>query len=272
MSYAIAQKPAMRPADLRWLLIAVALHALLLTVPLKKLAPGAVGSPAQIVVRLISGMAETASEDSVNDDDAEEITQPQATDIPAPATSVESKSISPTEPRVETKQEAPSLPLIEITPLVPEPNAEPPVTTARLIGLRDTIGEKVPLKENDDTSPRRLGTPERYAEPSNWQRYLGAEALAPLDNTFNDKTVPAKVEIVDRWLAADGSHNVIVETPTGHKLCGRATAWDPMRPLIEPIMHWKICGGDGARPFDFKPREPLDRNFIIPMAKDTTEP
>jgi hypothetical protein len=117
-----------------------------------------------------------------------------------------------------------------------------------------------------------LGEPDAFERPWNWRRGAGAEALAPFDNTFNGKTAPTKVVIVDRWLAADGSHSVIIETPDGLRMCGRARPWDPLEPLIEPMMMWTVCGGDGARPFKFKPRKPLNRDFIDPVVKETTDP
>ena len=49
----------MRAADLRWLLLAVVLHALVLSIPLNDLAPKVTSTPAQVVVRLITGMTQT---------------------------------------------------------------------------------------------------------------------------------------------------------------------------------------------------------------------
>jgi hypothetical protein len=118
----------------------------------------------------------------------------------------------------------------------------------------------------------QLGEIAEFERPHNWKFGAGAGHLAPFENVFDGNTVPDKVVIVDRWKGADGSHSVVVETPSGLRLCGRALAWDPMRPLIEPIMSWKICGGDGAIPFKFKPREPVNRDFIDPVANDATEP
>ena len=146
------------------------------------------------------------------------------------------------------------------------------MTAARLMGLRDSVAVHVPLESDEDSISLQLGVPRHYELPQNWRRGTGAEALAPFDNTFNGKTVPTDVEVVDRWLAADGSHNVVIETPQGLRLCGRAQAWDPARPLVEHIMQWKICGGDFARPFTFKPRARTERIIIEPVAKDATEP
>jgi hypothetical protein len=59
---------------------------------------------------------------------------------------------------------------------------------------------------------------------------------------FDGRALAERVEIVDRWLASDGSHNVMIETSTGEMLCGRAAAWDPMQPLVEPVMMYRSCG------------------------------
>lgn len=53
---------------------------------------------------------------------------------------------------------------------------------------------------------------------------------------------PAMPAIRDRWLASDGSHQVLVALPNGDLVCGRAEGWDPMRPLIEPVMMFRTCG------------------------------
>jgi hypothetical protein len=138
--------------------------------------------------------------------------------------------------------------------------------------MSDTVTERVPLAPKVATPALQLGEIAEFERPHNWKFGAGTGHLAPFENIFNGNTVPDKVVIVDRWKGADGSHSVVVETPSGLRLCGRALAWDPMRPLIEPIMSWKICGGDGAIPFKFKPREPVKRDFIDPVANDATEP
>ena len=74
------------------------------------------------------------------------------------------------------------------------------------------------------------------------------------DNLFNGMVLPTKTEIVDRWLAADGTHNVVLNTPSGDTLCGRAQAWTPMNPLFEPIMTFWKCGGGGKRAFKMPDR------------------
>jgi len=74
------------------------------------------------------------------------------------------------------------------------------------------------------------------------------------DNLFNGMAPPNKTEIADRWLAADGSHNVVINTPSGQTFCGRALAWDPMQPLVEHVMQFRPCGGGGERTFKMTQR------------------
>jgi hypothetical protein len=79
--------------------------------------------------------------------------------------------------------------------------------------------------------------------PPNWRSGTPAEGAAP----------PAKTGIVDQWLAADGSRNVMIRTPAGQLLCGRAEAWNPMSPLVEPVMMYRACGA-GRRTFELPAR------------------
>ena len=86
---------------------------------------------------------------------------------------------------------------------------------------------------------------------------------------FNGMVLPNKTEIVDRWLAADGSQNVVVNTPDGHTLCGRARAWDPMQPLVEHVMQFRPCGGGGKRTFEM-PRRHERLTDVTSLANSTT--
>ena len=85
--------------------------------------------------------------------------------------------------------------------------------------------------------------------PANWRPGIPSEP-----NRFAGLFARESVEIVDRWLAADGSHNVVINTPSGETYCGRAEAWSPLNPLLEPIMMWRPCGGGGKRTFDWPDR------------------
>lgn len=254
MSYAITQRTRVRPSDGRWLLLAVVLHAAVFLVPLRELPPGTISHSAELVVRMVLGAPEPVSVP-----EAEKV-------LPEPEYV---REVLQPRPRV-----AETIELSSARRPPPQPEPEPEnqdISAARIMSLRDTLTERVPMVTGPD-NPSSLGEPRDYTPPENWQPHSGAEALAPFDNTFNGMVVPEDVEIVDHWVATDGSQNVIVEAPNGLRLCGRAAPSDPMRPYIENVMHFHVCGGDGAIPFKFKPREPLNRDFIDPVAKDANQP
>ena len=110
----------------------------------------------------------------------------------------------------------------------------------------------------------QLGVHTSRSMPDNWRAGIGVE-----ENLFNGLVVPRKTEIVDRWLAADGSHNVVINTPTGDTLCGRALPWNPMQPLVEHVMQFRLCGGGGQRSFTMPQRVPRTAG-IIGVANSTT--
>jgi hypothetical protein len=104
------------------------------------------------------------------------------------------------------------------------------------------------------------------ARPSRPLRQLGnipardqLPAWSPSGNLFDGMVAPPETEIVDRWLAADGSQNVVVNLPSGETLCGRAEAWNPMQALVEHVMMFRSCGGGGKRTFEMASRETPDR-------------
>lgn len=256
MSDAADIRPRLSYREGGWLVLAVALHALLLLIPQAEERPRAIVERAKLAIRLMPLSAPPARE--LPRESVAEAVHP----APIPRR-------LPASPAATLPAPEPALPMGP-----PQEIAEDDlgVSAARLIDLRDSVTERVPLEKSAETPRLRLGSPKPFERRGNWQSGTGADALAPFDNAFNGKTVPAEVEIVDRWLAADGSQNVIVETPAGLRLCGRAPPWDPAQPLVEHVMRWQVCGGDFARPFKYKPREPLDRNFIIPVVKAATEP
>ncbi len=89
---------------------------------------------------------------------------------------------------------------------------------------------------------RTLGTASSTLPPANWNRHAGAAFFASFDDRSHEPNLPADVTVVDRWQAADGSHQVVVQLPTGESLCGRAEAHNPMQPLVEHIMMFGVCG------------------------------
>jgi len=91
------------------------------------------------------------------------------------------------------------------------------------------------------------------ALPGNWT----GTVLRIFPNRFNDLVLPERVEIIDRWRDPDGTIQVVLHTPKGETLCGRAAPWDPMEPLIEPVMMMRLCGGGGKRKLQFTLPEPM---------------
>jgi hypothetical protein len=118
----------------------------------------------------------------------------------------------------------------------------PALTTATLLSIVREADWRAPLLPDEpDETPAHPGR----AWPRAWDRPV----LATEANRFDDAYLPGETEILDRWRAADGAHEVVMRTPTGHTLCGRAAAWNPMEPLVEPIMLFRPCGGGGKRTF-----------------------
>ena len=257
MSTVLKVNNRVRLADSGWLMLAVGLHALLLLLPVSKLTTTDVRKGAEIVVQLLFP-DESVAPDSLPAEPAESVRAIRATPdavadgaVPAPGPDLNLQVPAPRQDDVEP---------------------EPDVNTARLMDSRHKLFEAVPGPVTEPRQARRLGTPLEHAMPPNWRRGAGAAALAPFDNLLGEAVAPADVEIVDRWLAADGSHNVIIETPNGLRMCGRALAWDPIQPLVEHVMLFHVCGGDRRDDFEFVPRERFDHYYLAPVAKDTTEP
>jgi hypothetical protein len=155
---------------------------------------------------------------------------------PAPATAPESPS-QPARPAASPAASAaaeppPSRGENVTTGTTPEPG------TGRLpaTGLLDLTGRRE-WHPDQPARQRRLGEFTPQPPPENWRSGIPYAAEPP-----GARAPPERIEIVDRWLAADGSHHVLVETAGGEQLCGRAEAWDPLRPLVEPIMMFRICG------------------------------
>lgn len=137
----------------------------------------------------------------------------------------------------------------ETQPEEPDPGQE--LISARQ--LRELVRESG--TQADASRPAlQLGSAKPWQPPANWNKHAGAPYLAEADNTFNGMTAPESVEIVDRWMASDGSHNVVVNLPNGDTVCGRAEPYNPMQPLIEPVMMFRPCGGGGKRTFTMPDR------------------
>ena len=161
---------------------------------------------------------------------------------PAPETHTEPISPEPPPP-VNPEPSPAALPSpapAASAPPVPAPREtvaepEPTVSAARLL---DYVYQMRASPAADDAS-RALGEPAPMA-PGRPLTALGrSNALA------GDPAPAASIEILDRWLAADGSRNVLIRTPSGDLLCGRAEAWDPLNPLVEPVIMYRDCGSAG---------------------------
>ncbi len=203
--------------DAMWLALAVLLHAALLSIPLRD------GPPAPGLSRAISISLFKAPRNRAELDEVRPTAQSREYALPpAPAE----------RPGPETR-----------TTDAEEPEAGEESVDSSAAALLDSLnGFQWPTRA--DSQSRRLGDFTPPGVPENWRPRITVE-----DNPFNGMVAPAQTEIVDRWLAADGSQRVVVNTPSGDTLCGRARRWDPMNPLLEPVMNWWKCGGGGKREF-----------------------
>lgn len=219
-----------RRRDALWLAPAVLLHAVVLLIPLQQHIPSATDLSRVVSVSL----------------NAPRASEPEAEAAEPPLPPVVEEHV-PEEPvqRPRAMQAESLAPAVD--PQAVEKPPEPPATetTATLLDFAGRY--KWPSVIQD--RKRRLGTFVPQPVPENWRPNIIVE-----DNRFNGMVLPERIEIVDRWLAADGSHRVVINTPGGHTLCGRAQAYDPMNPLLEPIMSWWECGGGGKRTFTMPDR------------------
>lgn len=217
---ALLPKPRLFAA---WLALAVLLHAalLLLPAPLRDQA----GSPS-LALRLALHAPPRIPPPLV----AEPAPPPPAS---APTTEASGRRPAPSPP-------------VEAAP-VPEPASRDPAPPG--VDASDLLDAVRRLERGRAEPARRLGVLRAPATPPNPR-----DGLPGSGRLFQGTVAPREVRIVDRWLAADGSHNVVIETPGGETLCGRAQAWDPMQPLVEHVMMFRSCGGGGERSFEMPER------------------
>lgn len=199
-----------------WLLVALLAHALLLLIPSQR-DQGSRTNQHSLTVSLQA---------------------PTRLPFVTPAAPLQELPAKPASPQA-ARQATSALP---VTPEVTqELAAEPPQpSTAYLLNLAGRHQWRLPAPKGQ----RELGVFMPRPPPSNWR-----PAPAPEANRSVGMTLPADTGAVDRWLAADGSHNVVITAPDGETYCGRAEAWNPMNPLVEPIMTYRSCGA-GKRTFD----------------------
>lgn len=220
------------------LALTLLLHALLLLIPVRKAAQQPLAS--SLVVRLTPAPVQ----------------QPAALPDPVPRRENQAEQLPEQAPFPE--------PDPIVLPVTPEPLAaaeEDDKTDLSAATLIRSV-QDLEMTRRDAPSSRKLGIHQHQDPPANWKPGSGAEALHTEANRFSESYAPAKLEIVDRWLAADGSHNVVVNLPNGETLCGRAEAWNPMQPLVEHVMMFRTCGGGGKRTFDMKIPETAGKDFL----------
>ncbi len=240
---AVTFQSARKPADMAFLAMAVLVHAALLLVPLADWRDPASTATPRLTVDLRQLPPPV---------DAEPRT-PQAQ--PAVPAEPEPARESIRQPEPEQRRTARILP----DELPPQPDdtqpQEPEAVTERISArqLRELVRQSA-LPRDDDGPSRNLGSAKPWQPPANWKKHAGAPYLAESENTFNGMTAPEEVEIVDRWTEADGSHNVVVNLPNGDTVCGRAEPYNPMQPLVEPVMMFHPCGGGGKRTFSMPER------------------
>ena len=237
-----------KKTDFAWLALAVGVHCALLLLPLHRLL-----LPADL------GQAEPRQAITVDL-------------VPYPR-AMQAETIPDAQPFMASKATvaAPSRPGSESSTAPPTPISAP-VSTAADPGRADDTKTKAGIKrisaarlvdlvsrmsftEMPTPALRQLGSSEYSKRPPSWR--TGAEGNAPVPerNTFDGMMAPVETELVDRWQAADGSNNVVINTPNGDALCGRAEAWNPMQPLVEHLMMFRSCGGGGKRTFSMAARE-----------------
>jgi hypothetical protein len=231
-----------KPADMAFLAMAVLVHAALLLVPLKdwNSQPSA-GTPRLTV-------------------DLRQLPPPVAVEPPResqPEAQREAEPAEKTERRPEPEERRTARIVPDELPRKPD-DAQPqePGPEANRISaqeLRELVRQSA-LPKDENAPSRHLGTARPWQPPANWNKHAGAPYLAEFDNTFNGMTAPEESEIVDRWVATDGSHNVVVNLPNGDTVCGRAEPYNPMQPLVEPVMMFRPCGGGGKRTFSMPDR------------------
>jgi len=206
--------------DGAWLIAAVLLHGCLLLIPLKQFSTHT-ATPRVLTISLPKPIPRST----------------RTEDIPVPAAMAEKPPQELPEPQPPRLAQTPEQ----------EPTAEP-VEKPSAATLFDSV-RRFDWSIQESPKARVLGQPRPYEVPENWRSGINLE-----ENLFDGMMVPAKTEIVDQWITADGSRNIVLNTPGGQTLCGRARAWDPLRPMVPQLMMFRTCGGGGKRSFKMPDR------------------
>lgn len=229
----------LKARDGLFLLAAIALHSLLFLIPLKR---ETLVSDSPDVVRITLSNP-VVNEPEIRDDHVPETLPDLAADEPA--------NVAQTRQSTPTKRVSQAQPAQRESDEAPVPDRVVLHSTAFLMSSISDIEWSEPPAQNT----RQLGVLAPQ-DPAEGRRFsLDAEP-----NIFEGMFLPNKTEIVDRWLASDGSHNVVINTPGGETLCGRGMAWDPMQPLVEHVMQFRFCGGGGKRSFEMPARASYTRD------------
>jgi len=208
--------------DSLWLCLAIVLHAWLFLIPVvQKDHTTASTGPLNITLLYPPLIEKPLLEE----------TESKQTQLPA----VNEQTVAPDDQRVS---EVASLEEPEDQADQEPPGKEVILSTARLLDAASEIEWPAPAIIDS----RRLGVFVPQPLPEIWRSGIRAE-----DTIVNPMVLPNKTEIMDRWLAADGSQNVVINTPGDHTLCGRSLAWDPLQPLVEHVMQFRRCGGSARR-------------------------
>lgn len=215
-----SERMALRGRDGAWLGLALTAHLALLAIPVGQRF-ATTDAPLAVSVSLLRPSPPRVS------------SPPVKLSVPDPV-QVEGRKRSPEKP---ARAPAPSADAAEVVAPT-APNAAALLESARAL-----------ISAPEVKAPRALGKFEPPPPPANWRPSITVE-----ENLFGESYLPSKTEVVDRWLAADGSHNVVVRTPNGMTLCGRAQPWNPMQPLVEHVMMFRPCGGGGKRTFEMPER------------------
>lgn len=221
------------PINARWWILALALHATLLWVPIAWYeVPPRSPESGPVTVTIVNPPPPTESPDPI-----EAVEPPPPEDPP--------KSV-PEAPTDQAQERSPETPAAYESPVLAE---SPPV---------DVIGkpEPVPLEvlqllesvaAMDWSEPEEARRALGRATESEVTDWLRQPVLALEDNTFDGMTAPSEVEITDRWMSPGGEHNVVIRAPDGNTYCGRQGPVDDLRPWLQMPMLFHRCAGGGKR-------------------------
>lgn len=210
---------------LLWLGLAVLLHGLLLLLPDGR----QLGETA--VLQTLSVTLRKPVRPATEPESARPVAETPEAAPPALTPSTETVTLPANSEVTTTDPEA--LDPVEPAP-PPVPVLAPPAPSAAHL-FESTQSVRLPQRSPERAA--RLGRQPLAPPPPNWR-----SGRVPGDSRFDGRALPDRAEIVDRWLAADGSHNVLIETSSGEMYCGHASAWDPLQPLVEPVMTFRACG------------------------------